>query len=45
MKADRENLRENREGVGERRSSGAFKYCFQYLIPVYQLLVYRMIGQ
>ena len=44
-KADREKLRENREGFGERRESGACKHCFQYIFPVYQLLVYPVIGQ
>ena len=34
-----------RAGAGGSRSSGACKNCFQYLIPVYQLLVYPMIGQ
>ena len=32
-------------GAGETQSSGACKCCFQYLIPVYQLPVYPMIGQ
>ena len=31
--------------AGETQSSGAYKWSFQYLIPVYQLLVYPMIGQ
>jgi len=42
---DREKLRENRKGSGERQSGGACKHCFQYLIPVYRLPVYPMIGQ
>ena len=44
-KADREKLRENCVGAGEKGSSGACENCFQFLIPVYQLLVYPMIGQ
>ena len=32
-------------GAGERQSSGTCKYCFQYLIPAYQLPVYPMIAQ
>ena len=32
-------------GAGETQSSGAYKWSFQYLIPVYQLLVYPMICQ
>ena len=44
-KEDREKLRENRVGVGERQSKGACNHCFQYFFPVYQLLVYSMIGQ
>ena len=31
-------------GAGERWKSGACKHCFQYLILVYQLLVYPVIG-
>lgn len=44
-KVDQEKLHENRIGAGERQISGACKRCFQYLIPVYQLQVYPMIGQ
>ena len=44
-KADREKLGENRKGSGERQGGGACEHCFQYLIPVYQLPVYPMIGQ
>ena len=36
LKADREKFRKNHLGPG--RSSGACKHCFNYLIPVYQLL-------
>ena len=32
-------------GTGETQSSGAYKWSVQYLILVYQLLVYPMIGQ
>ena len=32
-------------GAGETQSSGAYKWSFQYVILVYQLLVYPMIGQ
>lgn len=32
-------------GTGERRISETCKQCFQYFIPVYQFLVYPMIGQ
>ena len=32
-------------GAGETQSGGAYKWSVQYLIPVYQLLVYPMIGQ
>ena len=31
--------------AGETQSSETCKCCFQYLIPVYQLPVYPMIGQ
>ena len=44
-KADQEKLHIDRIGAGERRSSGARKDCFQYLIPVYQLLINPMIGK
>ena len=44
-KADQEKLHINRIGAGERRSSGACKDCFQYLIPVYQLIVNPTIGK
>ena len=44
-KADQEKLHVNRIGAGERQSSGACKDCFQYLIPVYELLVNPMIGK
>lgn len=44
-KVDQEKLHENRMGAGERQISGACKHCFQYLIPVYQLQEYTMIGQ
>ena len=44
-KVDQEKLHENLMGAGERQISGACKHCFQYLIPVYQLQVYLMIGQ
>ena len=44
-KADQEKLHINRMGAGERRSSGACKDCFQYLIPVYQLIVNPTIGK
>ena len=40
-----EKLHENLLWIGERWNSGACKYRFQYLIPVYQLLVYPTIGQ
>ena len=33
-KADQEKLHINHIGAGGRRSSGACKVCFQYLIPV-----------
>ena len=45
-KADQEKLHIlDRIGAGERRSSGACKDSFHYLIPVYQLLVNPMIGK
>ena len=44
-KAAREKLRQNCLGAGERQGSGACRHCFQYLITVYQLLVYPVIGQ
>ena len=31
--------------LAERRVSGVCKHCFQYIIPVYQLLVHPVIGQ
>ena len=40
-----EKLHENLLWIGERWNSGACKYRFQYLILVYQLLVYPTIGQ
>ena len=30
--------------TGERECGGACKHCFKYLIPMYQLLVYPLIG-
>ena len=44
-KAGQGKLRENCLGAGQRQGSGACKHCFQYLITVYQLLVYPVIGQ
>ena len=34
----------NRVRTGERECGGACKHCFKYLIPIYQLLVYPLIG-
>ena len=44
-KADLEKLHVIGVRAGEKRSSAASKHCFQHLIPVYQLLVYPVIGQ
>ena len=44
-KSDREKLLEKSARAGGSRSSEACKNCFQYLIPVYQPMVYSMIGQ
>ena len=45
-KADREKLHGKCVGApGESRRSGARKLCFQYLVQLYQLPVYPMIGQ
>ena len=34
-----------RVGWGETEYGGAGKHCFNFLIPVYRLLLYPMIGQ
>ena len=36
-------MHENHGEAGERRESGACHQCFQYLILIYQLLVYPML--
>ena len=43
--ADGEKLGKNCLGTGDRGGSGDCKHYFQYLIPVYQPLVYPMISQ
>ena len=42
---DGEKLGKNCLGPGDRGGSGDYKHHFQYLIPVYQPLVYPMISQ
>ena len=44
-KAHREKLCENRVGSLRETGIGACKHFFQYIISVYQLLVYPVIGQ
>ena len=37
--------KQKREETGERKSGGACNHFFKWLAPVYQLLVYPLIGQ
>jgi len=39
------NMKIKREETGERKGGGACNHFFKRLVPVYQLLVYPLIGQ